>query len=108
MSQKEDFLQIMSDFENGDVATYPNMIVVSRLHKSLVENGFEPKIASMIVGGLNISVSKEFIQDKDLFDKTIQAYTRGIMNVKKYYDSISPTLFFETMSHSKNTSLEYR
>lgn len=99
---KTEFLNAMRDMAKVDVEKSPNFIVVKTMYKKLRSVGFTDEMASVAVTNMDIKVSKEFIDDKELLEEATDLYAKTIYRLYVGVKSIgSSFLFVELLKNSK-------
>lgn len=106
-NMRNKYLEMLASIEVTDVATNPNMVMMTKLYKALQEGGFTDQQAAIIVGNMKIEINEDFVEDEELVQTTLTRYVSELVKVKKYVDSINPLIFLEYI-RSQGFSLTYK
>ena len=103
---RSEFLKMVRALKNVDIGNDPNFSIIHALHVGFVSAGLQPEEASKVVGNLEVSVNQNFVNDKELFDETVDVFVTTVSNTKKEFDKIHPSLFWEKIK-SPGLSIKY-
>lgn len=106
MNQREEFKQMIGKMRDIDVQNTPIFKTTKALYDALVAAGMDSDLAAKVVGTFKIEVGESFVDDKELFDFTIDTFCNIVMNVKTNFDLIHPKLFEENL-RKEGLSLKY-
>ncbi len=70
---RNEFLEILTNLDNTDLGKTPNYIFMKNFAIRGEHFGSYP-CATFITSKIKINVNQNFIEDKELFDKTIETY----------------------------------
>lgn len=88
-STKELFVKGLEKLREHAYENNPNLITINVFHKKLVDSGFSFAEASDIAGSMKIDVIPFFVEDKELFDLTIDVMVECMKRLKSKITYVS-------------------
>lgn len=104
---REKFLGMMRDWEKINITESPNFITIKSLFEAFKKVGYNEEDAAKIAASVKVDVCQEFVDDSELFNKTIRTYVTMITNMRELFSELHPALFWGAMN-SGEMSLKYR
>lgn len=108
-TMRDEFMKLLNQMDSVNVEDTPRFKVMKALCDSLKKAGcFEfPTIAS-IVGNMVIDVDENFVNDTELFNRSIETYTNILVKMREKTKEINPYLFEQIISGGEPMTLTYK
>lgn len=121
-TMRDEFMKLLNQMDSVNVEDTPRFKVMKALCDSLKKTGcfefptiapivgidVDEKLIASIVGNMVIDVDENFVNDTELFNRSIETYTNILVKMREKTKEINPYLFEQIISGGEPITLTYK